>query len=124
LIRPSLLALPDISEVESAEAVLFDDLPLFEVDPDYTSRILDELQPARIDWSTAAWVVLGRINLKCKGGKSVVISLYKTYQPEGAFSLRIDGKDSSLMLNHFRGGNDDRIEAVIREAYQASKRHK
>ena len=125
LIRPSLLVLPEKSEVESAKAELFDDQVLrFEVDPDYTSRILDELQPARRDWSTAAWVWFGRISLKCKGGKIVVVNLYKTYQPEGAFSLRIDHDSSWLVPNYFRGGNDDRIEALIKESYHASKHHK
>src|SRR5438093_1135936 len=127
LIRPSLLVLPEKSEVESAKAELFDDdqLLLFEVDPGNTSRLLDELQPAKRDWAPADWISLGRIALKCKGGKIVVINLYKTGQPEGAFSIHIDGDhSSSLVSNYFRGGNNDRIEAIIKEAYQASKHHK
>ena len=129
LIRPSLLVLPDKNEVESATAIIdeseINHLPLFEVEPDYIPRILDELQPAKRDWiMPPPWVVLGRLTLKCKGGKIIVVDLYKTYQPEGAFSLRIDGDDSSsLVSNCFRGGNDDRIEALIKEAYQASKHH-
>ena len=92
-IRPSFLVLPDKSEVERAKAELFhNQVPVFEVDSAYTSRILDELQPAKRDWAGADWQVLGTITLNCKGGRIVVVDLYKTYQPEGAFSLHIDGE--------------------------------
>jgi len=125
-IHPNLLTLPRISEIESMHAEIFEldhEVKSFEVDPSDFSKVLRPLTPARRDWLPADWASIGRISIRCRDGRPLIINLYRTGQPIGAFSLGTEIRSSdSIVSNYFRGGRDDQIEAVLRQAYWTSTR--
>lgn len=125
-IHPHLLSLPRISDIESMHAEIFEsdtEVKSFEVDPSDFSKVLRPLAPARRDWLPADWASIGRISIRSRDGSHLIINLYRTGKPTGAFSLGTQiASSDSIISNYFRGGRDDQIEAGLRQAYWTSTR--
>jgi hypothetical protein len=88
----------------------------FTVEKEYFADIINELRPAQKDFSTAAWVVLGKLYLSCKNQRSVEVSLYSTNEPLGAFSV-----EGAWGWTHYRAGNSWALNNALEAACEGSK---
>ena len=90
----------------------------FRVPAENWESILDALLPAKRDPHPAKWEGLGELKIKCKGGRSLVVSLFRLSEGAGAFAL---GETWERRV-YFRGGESARLETALEAAYEASQK--
>jgi hypothetical protein len=91
----------------------------FQVPPSHFSRLLSALAPSRRDEQRIAWVALGALDIVCNDGRIIAVAVYRTSQPEGAFSVNPDPQPRQWS-NYYRGGSAEEFEAAVRNAAAAA----
>jgi hypothetical protein len=117
--RPSPLPAPE--EIQSMTARLIEgrdgagEVQQFQVPPSHFPRLLSALGPSRRDQQRIAWVGLGELDIVCNDGRRIAVAVYRTGQPEGAFSVNPGGQPGQ-QSNCYRGGSAEEFEAAVRAA--------
>jgi hypothetical protein len=111
--------LPAVSDIDSIEARTSEGVR-FDVPKKHWVPILDAMRPARKDNDPAKWQVLGELNIRLKGGKSLFVALYTTSKWSGAFSAGRTFKERV----YYRGGDSAKLKQTFQAAYAASQQGK
>lgn len=111
--------LPKVKSIDRMTATSYQDQKdtQFDVPQEHWESILDALRPAKRDRSPAKWWGLGRLDIKLKGGRSLVVMLYRTHDGPGAFAAG----GTFAQRVYYRGGDSEKLEKAFRAAYSASQ---
>ncbi len=85
----------------------------FTVPREHWDKIFATLQPARRDNFPAKWVIIGELQIACKGGRSFHVSLFDLRDGRpGAFAA---GETHEKRV-YYRGGDSVRLKEALRAA--------
>jgi hypothetical protein len=87
--------------------------PAFNAPQGSWSAILGCLTPSEFDPYPAAWQVMGSVTIRTRGKNEIVLGLFDTEEPIGAFCIGADGE----RRRYYRGGNSALLRNAIADAY-------